>query len=428
MKVIEKYLFALAILTSSFDIAGNFDIGFNLRLTQIFTIVGLFIFCIRSLYINKLLIFKIPVYLNSLFIWIFFIIIFTYNTPFLTRSIGYVIWMMLNLFIILWSVNLFKSNNSLVFIINVYTTSFFLVSIFGLIQFLSPLLGVSNFPYIQQWWIPGLLPRINGFSYEPSFYATYLILGYVTLDALYLFNYGYMNKKLVFFYKSTILLSVILSSSRMGILILIIWYFTKKLLLEKSHSNKIFHIFDFHFLTLILLLFFITILIYSTFFINTIDFSSFAFLAEGLGLFGTSAHSVDTRTSVAHDTFMLFVNSPFIGYSLGGVASNIALQNSVTLFTNDVVKEFEGNSVFVEVLAASGLIGFMFFINYFFHLIYRGLSIKSSLPIKAFTLALIFELLILQFNQNILRTYLWIHIAILSTLISTNINDVSKSY
>jgi len=38
--------------------------------------------------------------------------------------------------------------------------------------------------------------------------------------------------------------------------------------------------------------------------------------------------------------------------------------------------------------------------------------------LRALVLALVFEWAILQFNQNILRLYLWVHIAVLATVFS----------
>ena len=52
-----------------------------------------------------------------------------------------------------------------------------------MIQFALPVLGLGA-PLVKQWWIPGFLPRVNGFSYEPSYLATYLLIGFVFASSL----------------------------------------------------------------------------------------------------------------------------------------------------------------------------------------------------------------------------------------------------
>src|SRR5262249_40687611 len=113
--------------------------------------------------------------------------------------------------------------------------------------------------------------------------------------------------------------------------------------------------------------------------------------------------------------------SPFIGYSLGGIAPAIREQKHDTAIrTNLDAKQYEGNSVFIEVLAASGVIGFVPFVVYLITLLVKPsvLALASPEPIRGVLLGLVWglaiELVALQASQNILRPYLWFHIAIVS--------------
>jgi hypothetical protein len=149
------------------------------------------------------------------------------------------------------------------------------------------------------------------------------------------------------------------------------------------------------------------------------------FLLAGTGLEGAAAHSVASRSGALRDTFQIFLDSPIIGYSLGGVAAAIGKLHGWTVVSFEDAKIFEGNTVFLEVLAASGMIGFIAFASYVsaliiqpVRLIYRIRDQSARTLMIAMLAALLFELLMLQFNQNILRPYVWIHIALFSALYS----------
>lgn len=156
------------------------------------------------------------------------------------------------------------------------------------------------------------------------------------------------------------------------------------------------------------------------------NLNTFKFLFSGLGMFGTATHSSEARTNEAWTTFEVFLNSPFIGYSLGGVAPAIAELKGFTIYTQSEAKNFEGMNIFLEVLAASGIIGFIFFVIFFIVLYSKAFKIMKLLKtinnihylfIGSLSFALFMELLILSMNQNILRPYLWVLIGMLSASI-----------
>jgi hypothetical protein len=73
-------------------------------------------------------------------------------------------------------------------------------------------------------------------------------------------------------------------------------------------------------------------------------------------------------------------------------------------------------------LAASGIIGIVPFIWFLIETtatplkIARGASPGDCMLIRALVRALLFAWAVLQFNQNILRPYLWVHLAVLAAV------------
>ncbi|GGK37106.1 hypothetical protein GCM10010965_32440 [Caldalkalibacillus thermarum] len=158
-----------------------------------------------------------------------------------------------------------------------------------------------------------------------------------------------------------------------------------------------------------------------------------AFLLSGTGINGTSSHSVDARFENFTDTLNVFMKNPLIGVSLGGVAPAIGRLHGITVTDQETAKHFEGISIFAEVLAASGIIGFTFFMSYIFTIIFKPFILSKKINnqlisglLKGMVFSLIGLLIILQFNQNILRLYLWLHIGILSALYSVSLKQLKN--
>ena len=396
----------LALLTSSFDIFLAFQLGGTIRFAYIiimFPTVYAIYYCLktRKVYFGY--------YVRYLFIWSAFLLVFLVNTNYLSRTIGYQFWLLLNIAIILMFMNVPFNMNKLM---KVYIISFFFVAVFGIMQFgLAPFLNFDT-PLVQQWWIPGILPRINGFSYEPSYFATYLIIGWTLTYCMRIFQeYSLLNKKIVNILFVIETITIILSSSRMGIALMVIimlfpkiiklFSFFRELCLGKINITILQNIF--------LAIFFFAGMV--TFFSFYFDFDEYMFLLQGTGIGGTATHSYDTRYGEFVSTIAIFADNPILGVSLGGISENMPG------FSNNASYKVEGMCVFAEVLAASGIIGFIPFMAYFYFIVrdaFKLSSIKKDKLLLALVLSLLSELVILQFNQNILRPYFWLHIGILS--------------
>lgn len=407
-------LFIAAAFTSSFDIFLIINLGLNFRISQILLLLPICV-VMANLFEKK---FVIPLGIKWLILWSIFILIFIPNGSFPERSAGYFAWLVINIAAIFACVQIFSSLEKIRLLMEWYIYSFVALALYGLLQFLSPILGLGDFLLVQQWWIPGVLVRINGFSYEPSFYSTYLLLGWIICAYFMEVRNSLLSRKKLKFCFYTITLAIILSSSRMGILMMILWYVQHPVrffmkLLRGEIDRKLAKIIAF-------LAALLTGVVMATIYVIGVD--NIAFLFQGIGLFGGASHSVNDRENGLRDTLALFFNSPFVGTSLGGVAPGIANLHGVVNPDFETVKFYEGNAIFAEVLAASGIFGFIPFMVYFLMIVVQPMRLaKSLVPEQAQTLmalgfAFIFELLILQFNQNILRQYLWMHISIMAAV------------
>jgi hypothetical protein len=142
------------------------------------------------------------------------------------------------------------------------------------------------------------------------------------------------------------------------------------------------------------------------------------FLANGVETLDSSSHSSGERIDVFKETLDVFFEHPLIGVSLGGVATEIGRTRHNDVFDNESIKDNEGICTTAEILAACGLVGSIPYFLYMRRLTWTTIcqADRSELGVivKALGWSLLFLLLILQFNETILRSYVWLHIGILS--------------
>lgn len=410
MKLILRYLIFLVLLSSSFDIYFNLDLGgFNVRTCYLsaFAFIGLFALhkperAVRFRFLGLL----------PFFIWLLFILAFVGNSQFLNRNVGYFMWLVFNV-LVCYALYQYAQISDGLILLRMYVISFVALSLFGILQFLLSLFGV--FMFITMWWKINKIPRVNGLCYEPSYYASYLLIGFVFLY--------FINRAKVFLFKPkvqlamlfTITLALFLSTSRMGILFMvaILVYDFAKNMLRAAITLRIsrFNLYISSFLVLA---------IFSILGIVLTDDKLRKRYLQGTGLESTASHSTDTRITQMTNVYKIWEKSPLVGYSLGGIAPAIAMLYGDDTESLKKVKEYEGLNIFLEVLAASGLVGFLFFSAWLFHYFRSQWKLRKILQKHAFyeqatilaclQYALIAEFLILILSQNILRPYLWIAI------------------
>ena len=208
----------LVLLTSSFDIFLVLEAGGNYRFCQIIVPVLVLLAIMKAAGGRK-----IPVLgLIPLIVWLVFQILFIPATGFWPKSLGYCLWLSLNLGLMFSYVQLFSEDHGrLLTIVRWYTYSFALIASCGILQFFLPIAGFGG-PLVKQWWIPGVFARVNGFSYEPSYFATYLLIGFVFTRSLRRSRSPLLPSKSLFAVYWLTAIGIVLSSSRMGIFFLFV--------------------------------------------------------------------------------------------------------------------------------------------------------------------------------------------------------------
>jgi hypothetical protein len=411
------------ILTSSFDMFLVIQAGGNYRLCQVAAALLLALAVLRTTRARRMpTLGALP-----LVIWLVFQILFIPVSDFWPKSVGYCLWLMLNLGMMFSFVQLFSNRlRSLTVILRWYCISFALIAAFGILQFALPLFGYGG-PLVAQWWIQDYLARANGFSYEPSYFATYLLIGVVFVGSLRRAHSPLLPaKSLAGIYWITAA-GIIVSSSRMGIVFMfsdiILHSLTAwaKVFKDLAHKRIVLHTLKALVPSIICLA------------LAAASFSLLARILEsnptialrflnGTGLSDTAAHSVVQREDSLEDTVSVFLQHPIIGQSLGGVSSAIADMHGERIKSFEESKAFEGMNVFAEALAASGVLGIIPFLWFLGTTIRSPLLVASqSRPFYATLLrslvrSLVFGWAILQLNQNMLRPYLWVHLAILAAV------------
>jgi hypothetical protein len=291
---------------------------------------------------------------------------------------------------------------------------FLTIGSFGLLQLLLGLLHLPA-PLVQQWLIPGVWPRINGFSYEPSYFSSYMLMGWVFASWLMEKRNYVLGRRLTQATFAVSTLVMLLSTSRLGWAMMVVWGVGYAVRRFRSTGPWRFS----PSLLIGSLCFLMAITLWVARSPDKIE-RDLAFFAAGTGVYGTAAHSVRDRERSFGNTLAVFEKSPFVGYSLGGVATAIGVMQGKLVSGNADAKHNEGGSVFIEVLAASGVIGIVPFLFYLGVLITKPLIVSRRVGgetggvLSGLVWALCMELLILQFNQNILRAYLWFQIGVLS--------------
>ena len=398
----------LVMMTSSFDVFLVLEVGGTLRFCHLMALILVAAAALRIVAVGE-----IPTLgALPLFLWWVVQLLFVPVTAFWVKSLSYCSWLLLDLALVISFVQLFSTNTrALNKLLNWYLYSFGVVALFGIVQFSLPLIGLPA-PFAAEWWVPGRVIRVNGFSYEPSYFATYLLIGFVLIRAL---KSSSPVLRVIFW---LITVAIVLSSSRLGIVFMLLdvlcSYLPRLLTIYRQPIN-------FRKLALAAI---ISVCIVRGAAVLRDNAETVTLLLAGTGLYGSAAHSVVDRENSFVDTLTVFQRNPLLGRSLGGISYAIGELHGDRIASFKDSKLFEGMSVFAEALAASGIIGIVPFLIFLATTISRPLKLAKSCPpdyslcLRAFVRALIFEWAILQFNQNILRPYLWVHIALLATIYS----------
>ena len=412
---IREWLCFLAILFASGDLWPTVTIGFNFRFSQLCMLAALAI-SPGLLLRDGVRLFPGWSALYLFAIWLFATLPFSL---FVTRSIGYTFWAVTDVLIIFIFVQTFRTETALVRLVSYFLQSFVLLALFGMVQFGLGLFGVGVL--VSQWWIPDVLPRINGISYEPSFYATYLVCGWVL--SCYLLERGVdvPSRRLLKVCAFTTTIALLLATSRLGWAMMLLWglfraaeraflIFTGRRMRTRSAAM---------FLASPLVI--AALLVFSGPWSQSVlrAASEASFLFSGVGLLGAPSHSVAIRAGDVQETWNAFAAHPLTGTGIGAVPAEIAAARGNRILTLEDAKPNEGMSIFVEILASTGIVG-LALLTAFAVAVVRGCvkTARWAPPWRVELLrgvgwSVIWVLLALQFSQNLLRVWFFIDIAVL---------------
>ena len=427
------FLFLLVFTLAPIDIALNIRIsGFNLRsgLLAMVILTALLGTVIAKDILLKRQKLTLPLYLILLLVVAVINLLFVPNSVYIPRGLVYALTLLLFVFLISFSVNT-REYISLEKIVDIYVFSFLLHALLGAVQFILFYGFGINFFMMQ-------LGRINGLTYEPSYYVTYLVPGTILITLMALF----LNQKRgrIIFYSLTaslVLLVLIFSTSKLGmvesltviLLAILVGVFLKlfKVLKEVNLKRNVSYF-------VVFTVFFAAIFYVSG---NIGSIVNFLFPVKGEErishlekteevLASSKETSFDIRLSEFKETLGIALENPLLGKSLGGVAPYRALKHGMNPKNNDDVKQFEGMNIFAEMLAGFGIIGFLLMLGFIILISYDGVRLgikalasnyKVSIILIGLVLGFLLELFFLMFNQNVLRLYLWNHITLLALAI-----------
>ncbi|MBQ3318675.1 glycosyltransferase [Candidatus Saccharibacteria bacterium] len=418
--ILLALIFAI-FLTSSFDVALTLELfGFTFRLTQLLSIVLMLIIGIQIIIKRRV---EKPLGLRYLIFWIILLLLFTFNTILPKTNLAYDAWAVFNVALVFAFVNLPREKLLFHEVLRLYIFSFLVMALFGILEFILGAAG-TNFPYITQWW-SATLPRVNGLCFEPSYFSSYMLIGWALTR--YLIHKKYPFARHPYLILVAIVLSLALSSSRMGLLVMTIFELifgvvsvirTKKPLLPLAS-------------------FVITVaLAFGLPYLNARIFTpsggesaeeSFSRIMDGTGIGGTSSHSSAERIDSLKDTLAVFLDSPILGRGFGGTFVEIAKKHDLDPAKISLQDEAGSMNITAEILAATGIFGFIALLFYLAALYSspRRLSAahktasNSLAPLKGLLFALLITLIMFQLNQNPLRPYIWLLIAMVSYAYAT---------
>jgi len=420
MKVAHT-LAALALLTASFDVILTFNLVGNLRFSQIM-LIGLILCAFAKIIQERKLLW--PRGGSAIALWcIFQGLLLSQTTVFLGSLIFYLV-MIFTLLGVCAFLQIYGRSLMIGRLMQVYLFSFVFVAAFGAIQFVSPILHLGE-PLAAQWIVFNLIPRISGFSYEPSYFATYLVLGWIMLMDLRWSKAEITRGRRWFWALLLISAVMFLSTSKTAWLLMIGEGLARSAPnLRRMASRQIARLTGGRLL--------ITLPGFPTIFWGGVAFFASCVLLivvahvvnlniflSGTGINGTAAHSLNDRIGGFVYTLMVVKQHFWIGRSLGGVPAAVAelLGRHATTFSE--LKSYWGFPVPLDVFAASGFWAFIPFLWFFVTITHGERQLikdhwddERAKWLRAVIRALIFEWLALCADQNLLRLYLWLHVAI----------------
>jgi hypothetical protein len=290
----------------------------------------------------------------------------------------------------------------------IYWSSFVMVGLYAVMQVGLSLFGIYE-PFALQ--RVGSLARGQAWTYEPSYYALYILPYVMYQNGMALFREKTRGLKL---FCQNMMMAV---STSTGLIVSYPAFFACAMINPlREHSRKK--------LKKAVLFFLLSIGAATIFIYETALNTLFKFF-----YFGFSHGSFAARWDGIVACCKMFIRHPILGAGLGGVSTERFQEESTYDFKMITLQEFEAydpTNCLTEVLASLGLVGLMTFI-YLGIVFYRAfqdvikndaidLSVKKTAT--ALFLSLAVMIIALQMNQGLFRPYVWIHAAVVYGFLS----------
>ena len=419
------WLVVVSLFTASCDVILNFSVGGSLRLCQILMMVVCVAALAKPIQEGRVLWARGS---NALVLWM---VVQAMLIPLSgVMSIGLTFYALLLFTVItVFAVTEMYGDSPLIgSLMKMYLLSYVFVGSFGLVQFALPLAGLPS-PLVIQWIVHGRVARINGFSYEPSYYATYMIMGWIMLVDLRVSKARITEGR--WWKRATVLVTaaLFLSSSKTAWIFMLVelaartapglWRIVRRFVREVREGRIMLYVRKGAVRNLLIACVMAVVVAkgVSSLLKNPL------ILLSGTGLMHQPAHSINGRSAAASQTIDAFLEHPFVGRSLGGVSIYIASRDGIEVKTMEEVRKFWGFPVLMDVLVASGVFGFLPFLAFMYantvgvmRLAHRRWPEERAKWVRALGRAMIFEWMLLMTDQNLLRVYLWFHIAVVAAV------------
>ncbi len=313
-------------------------------------------------------------------------------------------------------------------VFKLYFLSFLIVGFCAVLQLLLACGGIYFFVTEKLF---TTLARVNGFAYEPSYYALYLTpfvmmvnFHFLTGSDQPLYCFKRVNKKILFLVNGLYLVSTSTSTVFAYFVFLLI-------LLIQRYSFIVYRRLWLSITALVCLGAGLTLLLPEL----MVSFYLKFFFS------GTSHHSFMERWERISDVWNIFLRHPWCGVGLGGIPSYLLdawTRGDLAFFSTRIasiysingnpLKMFEPSNVFTELLASLGILGVSFFLFLFVGLYKQMKRAYVYQPILASNLwvSLLVTACTLQINQGLFRTYIWVHFALTYALLESMHRDTSE--
>ena len=397
-------LLFMALVISSFDTFLAFEFGFTVRLAIVLLAP------MAAIGLLQALIAPAHPLLWPVLIVACIHLLFVLNAISFVRGIAYALQFFFYVGLLFWASNHFKKPEQATLLYGMYALSFVIFAVWMLIHY-----GLEYDelrPDRRFGW-----PRAFFFSFEPSYLATYISVFLGLFTVLTLITRSNLRR---FFYAFSALLSaatLLIAASRMGLLVIPIAAALPAVLLLLFIKNRRYRC-QLGLATGATMLLAVALVSLTA---GKIDYQA-KFEQAFAGVFVNISGTRTVRINGALDTLEVALQNPVLGHGYGDIPYQIAAINGKELTNLAEVESQQGFNITAEGLAALGIPTFSLFLFFIARLLIRpalnAWHAASSLNTHqmwalALAVGLVFQLFLLQFNQNIFRIYVWLHIMVL---------------